>query len=153
MFEQEWDFILPESYKTFMEAFGPVSVAGSYQIMHPAGGKPDSDMASYNKSTRGFLENNLSEVRKCRKWYPQLMRVVTFGSDYCGDAYAWDPLEVTDHSACEYGVYYVIRESERWPPKKIADTFHEFIELFLLGGGLSTLDSDLEPLERFFTYA
>lgn len=152
-FEKEWNFRLPDSYKAFMEEFGPVSVAGGYQIMPPVGKKEFSDIASYNTSVRKFVKDNLSDMRKCKKWYPQLMRVIIFGSDYCGDNYAWDPLEVTNHTTCEYGVYYVVRESERWPPKKIADNFQEFIEEFLLGGGLATLDADLEPLERYFTCA
>ena len=77
------------------------------------------------KGHRGLYQNCIPEVPPPNAAW--LSRLVYFGNDFCGDAYAWDTQDVTHKRHSEYRTYRLRRMQERDPEDR-GGTLAELIQ-------------------------
>lgn len=124
--ESQLDCRLPESYRAFMKRFGPGEVADRVRLT-PLGVGSDGDHSLLGQ-TRGMRE--LFLYRMAERPHPNaawLGRLVYFGSDFCGDSYAWDTEDVTNSDAHECRVYQLQRHNEG-NPEVVGTTLADLIQ-------------------------
>ncbi len=122
---------VPAGFWGFTQVFGPGHLAvgrGWLRILAAdAPAKPER-RGEYDirRSVQQFRER-----RKASSWLlsPQVYRLIVFASDRSGDQYGWDPEDVSDPNAPEYGLY-CWRHGEDKRAQKMARTFEGFIRLF-----------------------
>ena len=100
-----------------------------------------ADLAKFN------LSLDLEDIAGIRS--DQLRRMFLIGDSFMGDLFGWDPEDLTDADAPEYGVYCQLHSEDDF--HRVAGTFWEFVNDFLLDGqALRTVIplADSEPLPR-----
>jgi hypothetical protein len=128
-FETEVGSRLPASFRGFTQVFGPGHLAvGRGWLRVYAAYAPEKPQGEYDIRRRVLKFRERWE--KC-SWLlgPQVYRLIVFGSDQSGDQYGWDPEDVTDPGAPEYGVY-CWRHGDKDNAWKLTRTFEGFIRLF-----------------------
>jgi hypothetical protein len=124
---------LPESYRQFILRFGPGELAEKFTIAAPGYSEHRSsqriDLAVMNRRFQDlpddFFASGWDDPRQARRLILFCER--TGGADYCG----WDPEDVRDPAAPEYGIYALWHGDRR--VMNVAGSFHEFIEDYLFG--------------------
>lgn len=131
-YEAKTGFKLPESYRGLLLATGPGRFVGEFNIAAPGnstGGIRTSLEAlnvHYHKTqSPADLERYSNDVNRA-------LRLHVFSFSEGTLLIGWDPQEVTDPNRHEYGIYELDR---LYKVNRLADTFHEFIEDFVLGDG------------------
>jgi hypothetical protein len=133
-FEREFGFRLPQDYRAFIKVFGPGQLTHDFRF-RSAGCR----VAGTGEAAERFnehvdlvaLNEVLREVHANRDamdgpYSPQARRLVYFADNTAGDYVGWDPLDVRDDAAGEYGVYMVRREDGGALLR--AASFAEFVE-------------------------
>jgi hypothetical protein len=116
--EARLSFRLPHSYREFMKRFGPSDLV-PWVVLHPA---TEDGIVSLTELHRGERAANPDD-------FPNLdflTRLVYFASSVGGDAYAWDPNDVTCSEPHEYQVYHLQRMHED-APVAAGRAFWEFL--------------------------
>jgi hypothetical protein len=138
-YEAATGFRLPESYSQFVLAFGPGELGGLFMIAAPGyPDHPDEDI-DLGRMSRGFRKRAGFERRSDEDlagWHDdprRARRLVLFAKDIGPDYYGWDPEDVRDTEAHEYGIYALMHSDPR--VLNIAGSFREFIEEYCLGDG------------------
>src|SRR5689334_13955435 len=118
-YEAATGFRLPESYRQFVLAFGPGELAGMFTIAAPGyADHPDEDI-DLGRMTRRFrrvagfdrrTDEDLATWHDDPVW---ARRLVLFAKDIGPDYYGWDPEDVRDAGAHEYGIYALMHSDPR----------------------------------------
>jgi len=129
-FEHNSGFLLPESYRRFVLRFGPGTFENIDEATVASPGYPktydDYDLARLN---RGYGVRDWPDDEIRMSFGPNVDRVrrlILFASTSGGDRYGWDPLDPTDESAHEYGVYLLPRHGKPLM-RRTGKTFAEFV--------------------------
>lgn len=163
--EKESGTRLPRSYREFLLALGPGELGfrpggegEEYQIVAPAypGSNEGADLASLTRQYRSASSLEQRSDQDLEKQYGdarRIRRLVLFASTFGGDRYGWDPEEVTDPGAPEFGIY---RVPDWGPVEYVASSFAEFIlslqtERFVPEADRRLLapEQPLEEMERY----
>jgi hypothetical protein len=139
-FEEQYGVRLPSSYRSFASRFGPGILGAFFRLAVPGNpaGAPWFDLDGLNElSVRSCPLSFIDEVH-CQEvpvfevadMIATIRRLVFFcsldGSEYIG----WDPEDVRDSDAPEYGVYILPRLG---PPIDCAHSFEQFVFDICLG--------------------
>jgi len=133
-FEAETGFRLSRGYRGFAQAFGPgVLAVGSGWIRC---------LTPYSCDDNFDLKSLLEQKASLAKRFPttvaaQIGRLVSFASDFSGDQFGWDPEDVIDSDAPEFGIY-VWHHGDDEQAVKLTRTFEGFIRLFTNQGAFRT---------------
>lgn len=120
-FEQESGFRLPDDYREFATSLGPGTYGPGWQVETPGFAKAEGSYAGI----QGLRHIDPLFVAFCGK------------EDFHG-WFAWDPRDVIDPVAHDYGVYLLGGPDGHdgdAPPIKVSSTFREFLMSYALGGG------------------
>jgi hypothetical protein len=117
---------LPAGYVAFIHQFGPGEIGGYFRIHGP----PIPGFRDYGSD---ILEENRSWREPDGAWAssgdPELVaRLICFSSTIGGDACFWDPEDVRNSRAHEYGIYVLSRGSMDMKVEEAASSFKEFVE-------------------------
>jgi hypothetical protein len=117
---------LPAGYRAFIHQFGPGEIGGYFRIYGP----PITGFRDYGND---ILEENRSWREPDGAWAssgdPKLVaRPVCFSTTIGGDACFWDPEDVRNSRAHEYGIYVLSRGNMDMKVEEAASSFKEFIE-------------------------
>jgi len=132
-FEAESGMSFPDNYRELAGSVGPGSLANFFVFLTPYAELADLDLVAFNLQQQQKWKQANAQAGRCRH-LPQLQRMVCFCTNYMQQMFAWDPQDVTDADAHEYGIYFVSSRLER-KPERVAGTFDEFIQEYCLGGG------------------
>jgi hypothetical protein len=125
-------FLLPASFKDFILVFGPGILAKEFQIYSPHCKHTSFDLLTLNYERFGLKPSTSREVVSPFPKTARLQRLVAFCTTTLGnDRFAWDPNAITNSSPLEYAVFFHRRLAKQ--PKKVADTFGEFVDNLCLG--------------------
>jgi hypothetical protein len=139
-FEQQYNVRLPESYRSFAALFGPGLLGNTFRIAVP--GTPFSwvwyDLNLLNQQSArhcpiDYLEKvQLSKVQKQEipVEIERIRRMIFFCSVESEEYIGWDPKDVRNSKANEYGVYILPGLGR---PVFCASTFAEFVLEICLG--------------------
>jgi hypothetical protein len=120
---------LPAGYRDFVTAFGPGELGQYFRIYSPSHGSNIS-RANLDKYVDSFASNRTAlAARLIEK--ELVMRMFPFSNTIGGDVIAWDPLNVIDNAAHEYGIYVIPRDRDEII--FLAGTFRSFVEDVCLG--------------------
>jgi SMI1 / KNR4 family (SUKH-1) len=149
-YEKATGFTLPEGYRRFALALGPGDVGGDhFRIAVP--GYPKNrdtvDLARMNQRYRGLADAPEGAAKYDDPG--RVRRLVAFCHTGGGDYYGWDPEDVRDAAAHEYGVYLVPRHGKR--VEQVAGSFLDFLGDYCLGPGYRARlrDRSLAPRRVF----
>jgi hypothetical protein len=123
--ERVLDFRFPECYREFALHFGAGELGEWYRFHVP--GEDDDNSSYLVGNTRMMGRERTSRDEQDREVHNS--DLVYFCSDVAGDAFAWDPHEVTDSARHEYKIY-------GWPRSlldvrvTVAESFEELIAGF-----------------------
>jgi len=132
-FEREWDLPLPESYKAFLQTFGPGELARVFRFMAPYCPDKSADLVPLNRGIRkDILKGETYDSRAEEDPDRMLGLLYISNSFYTDHEFVFDTADVTDNAKHEYAVYHVPRSCSS-PLFKVADCFTGFIEDFCLG--------------------
>ena len=135
-FEEQSGIRLPNSYREFMQLFGPGVLAENFLIFGPACEIRPLDLGIYNKDWAKMWKRNPTLYERFYDDPAQARRLVIFSRTQDNDLFCWDPADVRDARRHEYGVLSLPRLAER--PTTVARTFREFVEEVCLGPGYYT---------------
>jgi hypothetical protein len=127
-FQKAHGIQLPAAYLDFLQVLGPGYIADYFNIYAP-GGDLEEKMARYKK--------NQKNLRDAFENAASLPRLVVFSDTLGGDLIAWDPQDISDLSASEYGIYALPRNDDKI--SKIAKTFPDFINSVCFGSGFDAI--------------
>ncbi len=129
-FEDEWKTCLPTSYKSFIQVFGPGTLAQEFKFYAPGSGDSTWDLSHlndhYQKAIRRLRGNPDAVARP-----DFLLQMIWFASTFHGTIFGWNPSEVTDAKGCEYEIYMMDRSDPDARP--ISSSFEEFVNQICLG--------------------
>jgi len=129
-FERTSGFHLPESYRRFVLRFGPGTFDSIDEVSVASPGYP--------KTYRYFDLARLNRADVVRDWpddeiqmsfgpnVARVRRLILFATTSGGDRYGWDPLDLTDESAHECGVYLLPRHGKPLM-RRTGKNFVEFV--------------------------
>jgi hypothetical protein len=111
-FEREFGFRLPLDYRAFIQVFGPGQLTHDYRFRSAGcrvtarGHAVDQfnervDLAAFNRMLREVMAT-LDAMDG--PYTTQARRLVYFADNTAGDCVGWDPLDIRDEAAAEYGV-------------------------------------------------
>jgi len=132
-YEEQTGFTLPRSYCEFCETFGP----GELRCM------TDCEVHVPSAEMRHFNLERLNTVMRTERPtsgiadLEQYSRAVFFGSNMYTDSFFWDPHDVTDRAANEYGVYVLHRDQT---VERLADSFWAFVTDYCIRDGEPGVD-------------
>lgn len=134
-FEKKCKFVLPNSYCDFIRVFGPGRIGARFRLYAPGYLSTlnyKCDLSVFNTDFQSW-NKDLGLNPTTYKDEPLIRRLVVFSKTIGGDIIGWDPQDVRDEAAREYGIYY-------WPygckdVSLIATSFKSFIKEFCLGVG------------------
>jgi hypothetical protein len=145
-FERETAFTLPKSYRAFCTSFGPGELVRPWHYRIAVPGPSDwSEMVELRKFNR-YAHTCTAECDEYCANPDQVRRAWCFGTDIGASWYFWDPLDVTEPSGNEYGIYILYRG---YKIGRLAGTFWSFVNDVCLGSGVPGYDNT-EPMARTF---
>jgi hypothetical protein len=132
--ERDFGFRLPLEYRAFIKVFGPGQLTHDYRIRSVGSRVTLSTQVAEQFSEKVdlvALNEMLREVMATLDamdgpYTTQARRLVYFADNSAGDVVGWDPDDLRDEQAVEYGIYVVRREDGGATP--VAGTFAAFIE-------------------------
>jgi hypothetical protein len=152
-FETSAGFLLPLDYRDFVMTFGLGSFGpDGYEVgvpgyEHAGRLSSPSAMTEFVRSSGGFdrrsdddLAEEFDDPRRAR-------RLVIFCGTSSNDFWGWDPEDVTDRAACEYGIYQLGRYDTR--VLRLATTFRDFVMDFVFEGVINPDGSPTGELPAF----
>jgi hypothetical protein len=125
-FEIDTGAVLPAGYRGFTQVFGPGVLTvgkGWIRCLAPYSPDPAYDLRQSVLKFRQTWEKS--------SWLlsPQHFRLIVFASDSFGNGFGWDPEDVSDATAPEYGICCWIHGDDKHA-LKLTRTFEGFIRLF-----------------------
>lgn len=124
--ETKYSFVFPRSFKEFLRVFGTGFLADYFNFYGPNHGLEEQI------HWRDMRKKALMKIFRQAEMLP---RIVIFCDTLGGDLIAWDPEDVTDKKAGEFGIYALPRNDNQIV--RLADTFHDFILDVCLGPGFN----------------
>ncbi len=133
-FEARVGIELPLPFREFAKTFGSCEIGrDSCKILAPAPDDPDGEPDGLARIHQDWHEMAADSAEGARRGHYPMgnhevgARLVFFGFDGGGDAYGWDPDEVTDAAAREYAIWVRAADCER-----VASSFAELMmDIFL----------------------
>lgn len=130
-FELDWKFRLPQSYKSFIEVFGPGTLADEFLIRAPGCSDSKYDLEHLNSDYRKGFALTL-------KRHPQLIprpefltSIIWFCTTFDATSFGWSSSEVSNQQTMEYAIYALNRGD--FVPRLIMSSFTEFVVDLCLG--------------------
>lgn len=129
-FESETGIRLPAGYRAYVRVFGPgcILVGGGSNVSEMFIESPYCPAPRMDLTTGASQRLHSLAEDPPRGMDEQTRRLVVFGRNGLGDAFGWDPLDVTVPDAPEFGVYAWYRGDN---VLKISSTFRGFIKFTL----------------------
>jgi len=158
-YEAKSGFALPRSFREFGLAFGPGTIEPHEWRFAMPGFRKQEEFADPTALTRWLhgcwggeemTDEELGETMGIDD-PARARRLVLFCRNGSSDFFGWDPLDVTDPDAREYGIYMLGRDDTR--VMRLATTFQRFVLTYCFGGTIdvgeleSASDLDSEKCE------
>jgi hypothetical protein len=133
-YEAESGFALPRSFREFAMTFGAGQIEpGEWRLAVP--GIPDYFAERYTDPstlTRWFMDGRVGSLANEYDDPVRALRLVLFCTNESHDFFGWDPLDVIDPEAHEYGIYMLGRYDTR--VMRLATRFQRFVLTYCFRG-------------------
>jgi hypothetical protein len=126
-FEAETGLPLPQSYRNFIKVFGPGEFPCVLLVAAPGYAQLNcrADLLSANRSY-GYTPEQIADSGLPTDQRDRLLRPFYFGLERGREWLAWDPQDVRDPSAHEYGIYRV--DFRQDVVELVATSFRQLVE-------------------------
>jgi SMI1 / KNR4 family (SUKH-1) len=150
-FEEQTGLRLPRSYRAFLLVFGPGEFSASLRIAAPGyeyAGRIDllATSRSYGWSAQEIDASSVAAEQKAH-----LHRLFYFGLESGREWLGWDPADIRDAEASEYGIYRV--EALGFGTELVATSFRQLVEVtceLLFSPNPAWDEEELGPQRTFF---
>lgn len=130
LFEAQTGLRLPSSYREFIQTFGPGEFSATLKIAAPGYGfvpHPSGVDLLVTSRSYGWAPEDIATSWASADQRAHLLRLYYFGLEGGRQWLGWDPRDVRDPNAFEYGIYRV--EGLGYGTELVATSFRELVEV------------------------
>jgi hypothetical protein len=140
-FEKKQKLKLPSTYRSFIKVFGPGELAWEYRLTAPGYSEQrwTIDLEKFNAQVKGQLTKHALKKYSSPE---RALRMLYFCRSSAGDLIGWDVTEISNPKTHDYSIYVL---SGPGSPKKLVDSFSEFINDVCLGKDNVNISGSFDP--------